>query len=143
MKPPEWITFGIAVIGAVLGIINTWKSLDRDRVRLNVIPTLGFTSHGETLLCVEVVNLGHLPVTVQQIGFLMRGTSEWLYSPPKFLHGERLPYRLEPRASFTAHYGNLEGEPRLNTVTKAFAKTACGRTFKGTSKALQSFVRSA
>ena len=34
----DGITLAIAVLGAALGIINTWKSIDKDRLKLKVIP---------------------------------------------------------------------------------------------------------
>lgn len=33
MTPKEVVTLAIAVVGAVLGVINSWHGFDRDRVK--------------------------------------------------------------------------------------------------------------
>jgi len=38
MTVTESITLSIALVGAVLGVINTWHQLDRSRVKLRVTP---------------------------------------------------------------------------------------------------------
>ena len=35
-----WVIFGLAVLGAALGVLNTWHSLDQRRVSLRVRPAL-------------------------------------------------------------------------------------------------------
>ena len=77
------------VVGAVLGIINTWSLASRNRLRLRVRPYfavvqrmrngnyVGIARHfGEPFpddvaphLCVEVVNLSSFPVTISEVGF--------------------------------------------------------------------------
>jgi hypothetical protein len=34
----QWITLVVALVGAVLGIINTWQNLSKSRVKLRVLP---------------------------------------------------------------------------------------------------------
>lgn len=52
------ITLGIALLGAVLGILNTWRSFDRDRVKLRVVPKIampiGKVQDRRPRLCIEV-----------------------------------------------------------------------------------------
>jgi hypothetical protein len=46
----EVVTLPLTVLGAVLGVLNTWRAMDRDRVKLRV-GHLFFEKHGiETLL---------------------------------------------------------------------------------------------
>ena len=63
------LVFGVT--GAVLGILNTWRAFDRDRVRLRVSPIWFFRNDGvQTVhtLGVDVTNLSFFPVTVTSVG---------------------------------------------------------------------------
>lgn len=135
----EGITLAIALLGAVLGIINLWRAFDRDRVRVRVLPRSYVTSHGDGGLCIEVINVGYIPITISQVGFdlSIRGKI--------FLHAsllKDLPKRLEPRTAFTAYLATGgEQDPAFAKVTRAFAKTACGCRFAANSKALSGVVK--
>jgi hypothetical protein len=85
-------TFGL--IGTFLGVLNTWRAFERDRIRLVIIPKVYLTTDSGTLaaerfneqfetdpiwkafhtqakdLCIEVVNRGFLPVTIREVGFI-------------------------------------------------------------------------
>jgi hypothetical protein len=52
-------TFGLASVGAVLGVLNTWNSLSQRRVRLVVRPTSATTPDGSgpPTLSIAVTNL--------------------------------------------------------------------------------------
>src|ERR1039458_5149721 len=66
------LVFGVT--GAVLGILNTWRAFDRDRVRLRVSPIWFFRNDGvQTVhtLGVDVTNLSFFPVTVTSVGFTL------------------------------------------------------------------------
>jgi hypothetical protein len=61
------VTMAIAVLGAVLGIINTWYNLDKSRVKLKVTPAhaIPFGAVDPKLkFCVQITNLSFFPVTI-------------------------------------------------------------------------------
>lgn len=140
------ITLGIALLGAVLGIINTWHTIDTRRVKLRVTPKLAtFYPSEEKTLCIEVVNLSAFPVTIGEIGFLSRWpTFRRPILRPITLNGGDFPRRLDSRSAFTAHTTDLMNDPEtLSEIRCAFAKTDCGVLRKGNSGALKSIVRTA
>lgn len=128
----DYVTFGVALVGAVLGVLNYWRAVARDRVKLKVTPSEYFNDRVKGL-CIEVVNLGWVPVTVTQVSIEVGAEKDWLYFEPV---GERLPKRLEPRESLKVLLPpdqDREPRPRLADARRAFAKTACGLKFTGTS----------
>ena len=73
------ITLSVAVLGAVLGIINTWRMLDASRVKLRVgpghlIPVGGVNPSLD--FYISVTNLSTFPVTIREVGISYRGTGE-------------------------------------------------------------------
>jgi hypothetical protein len=167
MTVTDGITLGIALLGAALGIINTWQALSRDRIRLKVIPKVyapirgGFLTmssfdeqaradpnwrtiqdHAQTL-CIEVVNRSLLPVTVSEVGFLADKVSgRMVLLRPLDVSGSKLPHRLEP-LSATTIYGSDSSfvAKNISRIKKAYCKTDCGRTFYGTSMALRDLIK--
>jgi hypothetical protein len=136
----EGITLGIALLGAALGLINLWRAIDRDRLRVRVIPRGYITSHGESGVCIDVINLSFIPVTISQVGFDLKSGEILLNATLQ----KDVPKRLEPRAAFTASLAaGVEKDPRFSTVTRAFARTACESRFTGTSKSLRGFIKAA
>jgi hypothetical protein len=137
----DGITLGIALLGAGLGVINLWRSFDRDRVHIRVTPRGYVTSRGQSGMCIEVINLGFIPVTITQVGFTIGNGDKW------FVHRsllEGLPVRLEPRTAFTAYLAaGEEKDEGFAGVRLAMVKTACGRMFTGNSAALRSYVQAA
>ena len=137
------ITFGIAVLGAGLGILNTWRTFDRDRVKLTVIPqhAIPFGDLGRKFphveFCIEVINRSAFPVIVSEVGFQHRGmTARAALMQPVTLDGKSIPRKLEAREAvsfFTERPTRHQGK----RLTYAYAQTSCGRTFKGSSPALR------
>jgi hypothetical protein len=134
------ITLAIAVLGAGLGIINTWLSLDKSRVKLRVRPMraipLGAANPRLTFM-IEVTNLSAFAVTVCDVGLFFSGTKERLtFVNPITGDGEPWPRRLEPRSSVSIY-----GEPPASTpehrLKCAYARTECGVTRTGTSPAFK------
>ena len=62
----------IALIGAVLGVFNTWWNFSRDRVRLKV--TCDEDEQGNVVL--DIVNLSDFPVTITDVGFVL-ANDDW------------------------------------------------------------------
>lgn len=136
---PEGVTLGIAITGAVLGVLNTWRAFDRDRIRLRVVPTLFFASNGESGLCFDIINLSHLPVTLHQVGIELRHPRGHTFAfVPRLTVGGGLPHRMEARTSVTVFMPpGADRDPALREAWRVFAKTACGRAFYGTSPAFR------
>ncbi len=126
----NWIestTLAVALLGAVLGIINTWHSLKRGRVMLRVTPKLSIVderrgialsrTHGREFrddakecLSIEVVNLSAFPVTISEVGFghyHAKKTRQYLFAP-RLTDGGALPKRLESREAFTAYASSAQ-----------------------------------
>ena len=137
------VTLGIALLGAVLGIINTCHQLSRDRVKLKVIPKIVRIVRSDESsgphLCIEVINLSTFPVTISSVGFRCKGHEEAVVYP--ILHdGGRWPRRLEPRQSVTAYFSEDWHELDFRKVRKAYAFTECNVAQHGSVKRLKKQV---
>jgi hypothetical protein len=67
------ITLAIAVLGAVLGVINTWLGLDKSRVKLRVAPAHAIPVGGadpRLQFCLTISNLSAFSVTIEEAGIL-------------------------------------------------------------------------
>lgn len=138
------ITLAIAVLGAVLGVINTWHGLDKSRVKLKVLPAHviqlgGFSQIYE--FSIEVTNLSSFPVTIREVGILFYGTKNRGLLHMTALDGASLPQRLEPRSSFTL-YSKLPDASKRK-IRCAYARTQCGVTKRGNSPALRQIAKGA
>jgi len=132
------ITLAVALLGALLGIINLVLSVFRERVRLRILPQEYFTSHGDQGLCFDVVNCGFTPVTITMVGLSIQGGK--MFQVPT---GE-LPKRLEPRTALTIYWPpGASQNPCLADGRQAVVRTACGRSFRGNSPALKARIETA
>ncbi|QLE85710.1 hypothetical protein FLM48_11905 [Shewanella sp. Scap07] len=137
-------TFSIAVLGAVLGIINTWHNLDKKRLKvkvtpLNVVPVGGLDPR--LRFGVSIVNLSDFPITVSDAGVLVKETGDHMaIVNPVFSDGGNWPRRLEPRSSVTA-YSQVPTPPQGKSMGLAYARTECGALLKGNSAALKQIAR--
>ena len=155
-------TFLIALLGAVLGIINlllTWK---RGRLRVKVIPKSFFgvdpdtgtpdsrfyfkTSNGDTVpkyLCVDVINKG-VATTVNEVGFLLKDTNERFVIMKQFPSRKiPIPFRLEPHSSVTVYADAFEADT-VRDVAKfkcAYATVASGKRFIGRGQMFRVFEK--
>jgi hypothetical protein len=157
------ITLAIAILGAALGILNSVRLWWRDRVRLKVIPKLyasiggaifRWPKHDEAFLkqhlkesprfCIEVQNPGANAVTVATVGFLRRRSTRILaINNPIIRNGGKYPRRLEPHSSFEVYtrYTPVELKEEFGIPYCAFAETASGRKFRGTSPVLKDLAK--
>jgi hypothetical protein len=140
------ITLAIALVGAILGIINTLLSINRHRVKIKVTPKVAYLV-GQIVktkcLAIEILNLSDFPVTISQVGILYRGTKDrGDIVLPNMPDGGSFPRRLESRASFTV-YSNPEVilENNFANVYCAYAETDCKVLAKGRSPALKELVK--
>ena len=163
MNTVDAITFTIAVLGAVLGVIGTWHQLGQSRVKLRVVPKLAFMVPGngairgeritptiEALiaqrhpvrLCIEVVNLSAFAVTVSDVGFGRTDTRRHCLIQPDTGEGKTFPTRLESREAVSLYAAigqNLN--PEIMTTAVAYAETDCGMVRYGTSSIFRKYVR--
>jgi hypothetical protein len=166
VRPLEIVTLVTAIVGAVcgicgavLGIINTWSQVSRNRVRLKVVPRVAYMTGGNNVItgdrpsdfqdhlanqgararwCVEVINLSAFAVTISDVGFGRTNTVRQLFFRPDTSVGKSWPTRLEPREAVTL-FAKLGDSPDLDVVREpiAYAKTDCGVVCYGTSPILK------
>jgi len=145
MSVIESVTLAIAVLGAVLGLVNTWHQLDRSRVKLRVRPKHAIpvgAADPRLTFCIEVTNLSAFAVTIEEAGVFYRGTdSRGAYTQPVLLDGGSWPRRLEPRSSVTVYGQSPIGKPG-HPLKCAYARTACGVTRNGNSPAFKQLAAS-
>ncbi|MCG2605012.1 MAG: hypothetical protein KBO60_18285 [Achromobacter sp.] len=127
-----WTTFGIAVVGATLGVFNAWWMVRRDAVRLRVrLVSLMTLPAGEWTLGIEVTNMGYVPITLTEVAIQKPGTSKRMAIASDYFRRVTLPHRMEPRTSIT-----VAGDPGLRPeVLRVRARwcsatTACGVTVR-------------
>ena len=134
------LVFGF--LGAVLGILNTWRAITRDRINIRVLPLWIFPQVGPEGMGIEITNLSYMPVTISHVGFTVRGREEHMPVLDGLMGGGGLPQRMEPRTQITAFVASATFEhPNFAGVHEAYADTACGRRFTGTSKPLRFQIR--
>ena len=135
----DFVTFGVAVLGAGLGILNTWNAISQRAVRLRVKPAYAITHPGKNFwFSIEVVNLSTFPVTINEIGFLSSGGRRIIIGNPVTSNGRVLPWILEPRTAVSGYFDpatlpRSKNEP----IGDAYALTACGERRRGSSPALK------
>lgn len=141
MTNVESITLAIAILGAVLGIINTWVGLSKEKVKLVVTPKHAIPIGGapENLqFCIEVVNLSAFPVTVSEAGIFYRGTDKRSVIPnPVTSDGKPFPRRLESRSALTLYSEKPRSIVNGKRMRCAYVKTDCGVVVKGNSPAFR------
>lgn len=141
----QGITMSVAVLGAVLGIINTWHGLDKARVKLVVRPKHAIpygAADPRISFCVEVTNLSSFAVTVEEVGVFYKGTNRrGAIADPYIIDGGKWPRRLDPRSSVTVYSRKPESSTNGHVIRCAYVRTECGVTKTGTSPALKQIAR--
>ena len=134
------VTLAIAAVGAVLGVINTWRAIDQSRVKLKVVPAhaVPYGAAPQNIrFCVQVTNLSQFAVTLDDAGVYFHGTNKrGSIVNPVFTDNGPWPRRLEPRSSVSI-YSELPRSSTGHKIKCAFARTQCGRTKTGASPALR------
>ena len=134
-------TLAIALVGAVLGIMNMWRSISHDKPKIKVTPKRAFPVGGADQridFSIEAVNLGAVAVTICELGFFHHGTAtRSSLVVPIIIDGGPWPRRLEPRTSITVYGTSDRIGASKHSIRCAYAMTDCGLTFKGNSGALK------
>jgi hypothetical protein len=144
----QLITLSIALVGATLGIINTWHALSRDKVKLRVVPKIATpVGYGvpDVNFCIEVVNLSSFSVYIDEAGVLFSGTSQrGAIINPIFAkrnnNEEGWPLKLEPRESTTV-YAKLDGDITERKIESVYVTTQCGIQKAVKSKIIHSYFQ--
>ncbi|WP_125900957.1 hypothetical protein [Methylobacterium indicum] len=139
----DFITLGAALLGAGLGIMNTWNTINARRVRLRVRPADAISvPQGNRMFSIEVVNLSTFPVTITEVGLtdgpknIDKG-ARFVIGNPILIDGKPWPRRLEVRESVSAYFDPRQLAGQGISIGRAFARTSCGEVAYGTSPALE------
>ena len=138
------ITFALAILGAVLGIINTWKNINKDRVKLKVTPKYVIFNNGaDNQLSIEIINFSVFPLTITEVGVYYHGSTERsAVFEPHIYDGGSFPRKLEQRNSFSAYLPIEILKTKNNHKVKCvYVTTACGESVQGTSPALKEMIK--
>jgi hypothetical protein len=134
--------FVFGFVGIILGLVNTWQASSHDRIKIRVAPGWIFTQHKTEGMGIEITNLSYMAVTITQVGFTVPSRDGHIPVSGELLPGGQLPQRMEPRTQITAFVEPATyQDPVFAGVHKAYADTACGKRFTGTSKALRFQIR--
>lgn len=136
------VTFALGTLGSVLGVMNTWRAINKDKVKLKVVPKsvkpIG-NADPEINICIEVLNISSFPVTIEETGFVLSGTKmRMAIINPITINNSNPPFKLDPRSSITV-YGKLY-DSKICDIKSAYARTSCGIEKRGTTPALKDFI---
>ena len=138
----DYLTMTAAMIGAALGIMNTWNSMSQRRVRVRVIPQFVTGVDGTPIgFSIEVINLSAFAVTLAEVGFRTAEGRKVPLPAASFSDNGRLPRRLEAREAVSAIFGPKDFSAPNVKLRAAYARTACGRTIHGNSLAGRQFSK--
>ena len=141
----EAVTLAVAVLGAALGLINTWHAIDKKRVKIRVRPKHAIpvgAANPQITFCIEITNLSEFSITIDEAGVFYKGTdARGAYTKPILIDGKPWPRRLEPRSSVTVYGQPPQAKPG-HPLKCAYARTECGVTSTGTSPAFKQLVAS-
>lgn len=128
MEWTNWLTLGIAVLGATLGVFNAVWLIRKDTVRLKVRFVMIYVpSYDVWTGAVEVINTGYLPVTITEVAFHSGRRSKTRAAVvTDLLQRAELPHRLETRTvlSIAAHT-DIVRKLDSGDFTWCSASTAC------------------
>jgi hypothetical protein len=140
---PEWIGMLGALVGVILGLRSEIRAWRAERPRLRVVPKVGFATPNcgfpSVVLGVEVINLGALPVTIDQVGFTLKGSTDRLsIGHPLANPPVKLPVRLEGHSSLCLWLDPSRMVPgQVGRLKKGFVMTATDQLVEGGSRALR------
>jgi len=126
-------TIGAATLGAVLGVMNTWNSINTRRLRVKVTPNFVHDLAGQPLgASIEVTNLSSFPISVAEVGFEADGGR----LIPILQTRISLPHRLEARDSVAIFIDPPAFRPPPGVkIGAAYVRTACDTRIRGNSPA--------
>jgi len=145
MDVPGAITLALAILGAGLGVFNTYIAWRKERARLRVVVGVAKINGKSFRLFVSITNLSGFPVTIGMVGLVLRvkGTGNLLGFQPEFSDALlRMPVTLAPRATVAAYLpAGTEQHSAFGLVRAVRVETQCGHRKQATSKGLRWFVK--
>ena len=79
------VTAITAIIGVLLGVLNLWKEMNRDKVKFSIIPVF----KERLCLFVFVINKSNFPIYVPEIGLKFKGDKN-RYPTIEYLEGKEI-----------------------------------------------------
>lgn len=134
------------ITGSILGIINTWQLLRRNKVRLKVVPQhiipVGSLANAPIDFGIDVINLSEFPVVIADIGFKLTGGRHATLTPVDGIEDKgSLPLRLEPHTIYSKLFHADQRFTEWSSVICAYARTQCNTEATGTSPALKQLIQ--
>lgn len=133
MDMVQTITTALAVLGAVLGVMNAWRNWVHDRVAVRVILGNVLSTDGAWYVAVTVRNLSRFPVTITSASICLpdKRHTPVVFFPGCVMQPSEIPIRLESRTTFTVLIpAAAVPEEYRDPFCFARAGTACGLTFR-------------
>ncbi|WP_141057459.1 hypothetical protein [Stenotrophomonas rhizophila] len=131
MEWTNWLTLGIAVLGATLGVFNAVWLIRKDTVRLRIRYTsMYIVQRDEWIGGLEAVNTGYIAVSISEVAFKRgRFARQRLIITNDYMRSVSLPHRLEPRTSMTmSHSPDVLRQLQAEGYTHGLVTTVCGVT---------------
>lgn len=134
----EWLTVGAAALGAVLGVLNTWRNIRQDRVKLRV--TFRRWKPNETSIggVVTVTNLSSFPVAIDDVYAVVRGQSDVGFPRSYSKNFDALEPRRRRSTAFEVS-GKTRNAAMFARARRCYVRTECGKrvTVRGLDRYLQ------
>lgn len=131
-------------IGTLLGLLNTIRAFSRDRVKVRVKTGMVVDHNGFRGFSIVVVNLSRFPISLREIGFLLRRPRGNKLLLVKTMAQYKFPCSMEPRTSFGAEIIIQEEDKKfIPSIKGVYVETECGSRFSvsGKDPILKEFIR--
>ena len=129
----KWVTFGIAVVGCVLGVMNYVTELFRRKPRAAASIRDCYTGHdSDRHVCavIHVINTGECPIYFEQFGLNLRGKKGFFPVKPQRVDGSEVPPDLLPgQAVDVVVDEEIWVGPKADDIVRAFARISTGKEF--------------
>ena len=127
------VTTALAVLGAVLGVMNAWRNWVHDRVNVQVLFGMAELTDSTPGMSITIRNLSRFAVTIDGVSLSFQGKKHLPINmlAQTLVLPNALPVRLESRTSLTAFIPVAAVHPeQMQMFTHVKASTACGFEFR-------------
>ena len=160
LEPKDIFSISLGAYGAILSTYATIRIVLKDRVKLKIIPKIyGRLPDGARMtlrddanlndnwegLCIEVVNVGSVAASVDQIGLETNDPDlpHMIKTSLQFTDDKiKLPHTLEPKTKLVALWPTppLAFKLGLYNIKRAYVITSCDKTFTGNSPIIKRLI---